>query len=362
MKKFNVINVVIIGCGKIAEKHALILTSKVFKKFQLVGVCDTNKKKAISFGKKFKIKNFNNIDTLLESTKANLAVICTSSGNHYLNALTVSKYKIDLVIEKPISLNLLDANKIVRIFNNDNKKLFVVMQNRLNPLIKYLKEAILKNILGKITSISIKVWWSRDQKYYDEAAWRGTWEADGGIFMNQAIHHLDMMTWLMGPVKSVSAVIKRRLVKIETEDTGSAILEFKNGVIGTIEASTAIRPKNLENSITVMGDKGNIKIGGLYMNNLEINETKNKKVANLLLKKFLKIKNKNNHYLFYEHVLENLLNKKKKEKHIDGKEAIKSLEIVTAIYQSVIKKKRIYLPLKTKIKNKKSNLLSELKN
>ena len=178
-----------------------------------------------------------------------------------------------------------------------------------------------------------------------------------GYFMNQGIHHLDMMQWLLGPVESVIAVIKKRLVKIETEDTGSAILEFKNGVLGTIEVSTAIRPKNLENSVTVLGENGNIKIGGLQMNKLEIYDFKNKKKTRNILRKN-KIEDYNNHYLFYKNILENFTQKKK---HIDGNEAMKSLEIVNAIYQSVIKKRKIYLPLKSKIKNKNLKLTLELR-
>lgn len=236
------------------------------------------------------------------------------------------------------------------------------MQYRLNTYIDLIKKIINKRQLGKITSMSIKVWWCRDQKYYDEAKWRGTWELDGGIFMNQGIHHIDMMNWLLGPVKSVTAIIKRRLVKIETEDTGSAILEFKNGVLGTIEVSTAIRPRNIENSIAVLGEKGNIKIGGLNMNEVEIYDfINNKKTKNLIRKNISN--EKNNHFLFYKNIFNNLMDKKNsKNNFIDGNEAIKSLEIVNAIYQSVIKKRRVYLPIKSKIKNGKSKLLSELQN
>jgi UDP-N-acetyl-2-amino-2-deoxyglucuronate dehydrogenase len=356
------LNVAIIGCGKIGEKHAFILKSKKIKQLNLIAVCDINKDKAKQFGLKFNVNFFDNLETLLESTKVDLVTICTSSGHHYSNALTVSKYKKNIIIEKPICLSLSQAKDIVKIFKRNKNMIFVVMQNRLNPIIKLLKKAIDAKLLGRISSISIKVWWSRGQNYYDQADWRGTWDFDGGIFMNQAIHHLDMMTWLLGPVKSLVAIIKRRLVKIETEDVGSVILEFKNGVLGTMEASTALRPKNLENSITVLGELGNIKIGGLYMNDLEIYELQNKKKANFLLQKYKKEKKENNHYLFYQNVIENLSKRKKSNrKYIDGTEAIKSLELATGIYQSVIKKKRIYLPLKFNIKNNKIKLSSELK-
>lgn len=361
--KFNrVINVAIIGCGKIAEKHAKILNSLKLKQFNLVAVCDIDKKKSYKFGKKYKVKSFNNIDDLLNSVELDLVVICTSSGHHYSNALTVSKYKKDIIIEKPISLNLGDAKKIIKIYKKNKNRLFVVMQNRLNPLMRLLKETINKKYLGKITNISIRVWWCRKQNYYNQASWRGTWELDGGIFMNQGIHHLDMMSWLLGPVKSLVAIIKRKLVNIETEDSGSAILEFKNGAIGTIEVSTALRPMNLENSITVLGENGNIKVGGLYMDNLELYKLKNNKAANSLLKKYRKDRKKNNHYLFYEDIFRDLSRKKTDvKKTIDGTEAIKSLELVTGIYHSVIKKKRIYFPMKNYIKNYKSKLLLALK-
>lgn len=356
------INVAIIGCGKIAEKHAVILTSRKLKKFTLVAVCDIDKKKSLEFGRKFNVKSFRSIDLLLSSSKVDLVVICTSSGFHYSNALKVSKYKKNVIIEKPISLNLSDAHKIIKIFEKNKNMLFVVMQYRLNPLIRLLKEAIDKNLLGNITSISIKVWWCREQNYFNQASWRGTWDLDGGLFMNQGIHHLDMIYWLLGPIKSLSALIKRKLVKTETEDIGSVIVEFKNNILGTIEVSTAVRPKNLENSVTVLGDKGNISIGGPNMDNLKLFNLNDKKASNYLIKKYKKKINHNNHYLFYERILKYMTQKKtNSKKFIDGNEAIKSLEIVTAIYRSVIKKKIINLPLKVNYKNNKSQLLSELK-
>jgi len=358
MKTLLNIKVAIIGCGKIAEKHAKILTSNKLKKLNLVAVCDIDKNKAKRFGKKYEIHYFDDIDKLLNSVNIDLVVICTSSGLHYKNALKISKYKKDIIIEKPICLDLDEAKKIIKIFKKNKNMLFVVMQYRLNPYIIFLKKIIQKKLLGKITSISIKVWWCRDQKYYDEAKWRGTWKLDGGVFMKQGIHHIDMISWLLGPIKSVTAIIKRRLVKIETEDTGSAILDFKNGVLGTIEVSTSIRPKNLENSITILGEKGNIKVGGLQMNKIEIYDFINKKKAKNFLSKNM-IKDNNNHYLFYKNILNNLMIKKN-YKSDDG--AVKSLEIVNAIYQSITKKRRIYLPIKSKIINHKTKLMSELKN
>lgn len=361
----KIINVAIIGCGAIAEKHALILNSKKNKNYKLIAVCDLKKEKAKNFAKKFNLNYFDNIDKLLTSTNIDLLVVCTSSGSHYEIALQISKYKKNVIIEKPICLNLNQAKKIIKIYKKNKNLLFVVMQNRFNPALKLLKKSIEKNLFGKISSLSVRVWWSRNQSYYNKASWRGTWKNDGGIFMNQAIHHLDMMTWLLGPVRSVTAVIKRRLVKIETEDVGTAILEFKNGCLGTIEASTAVRPKNLENSVTVLGENGNIKISGNYMNYLEIYEFKNKIAKNLLKQYKNENKmNKSNHYLFYQNVLKNLLirdNYKKDKNVINGNEAIKSLELVSAIYQSVINNSKVFLPVNLNIKNSKSKLMKQLK-
>jgi len=362
MKNTKYINVAIVGCGRIAKKHANIISSKKIRQLKLVAVCDTNKLKAKKFGEEFKIQFFENIDLLLKKIQIDLVVICSSSGQHYKNAISVSKFKKNVIIEKPISLDLISAKKIIKKFNKNKNMLSVVMQNRFNPALKLLKESIEKNYLGKITTVSIKVWWCRDQNYYNEAKWRGSWDFDGGIFMNQAIHHLDMIIWLMGSVKSVSAAIKRRLAKIETEDVGVATIEFKNGVLGIIEASTAVRPKNLENSITVLGEYGNIKIGGNYMNEIEIFDLRNEKKAKTLLKKYAtKIKkNLNNHFLFYQDFVKNLL--KNKKQYIDGMEAIKSLELATAIYESSIKRKSIYLPLKSDLKKNKLKLKNILKN
>ena len=365
----KIFNVAIIGCGKISEKHADILVSKKIKHLKLVAAYDIKKNIAELFAKKYKIKYFNNIHKLLSSVKIDLVVICSDSGSHYKNALIASKYKKDLIIEKPICLDINQAKKIIKIYKKNKNRLFVVMQNRFNPAAKLLKETIKKKLFGKITSISVKVWWSRDQLYYNKDSWRGTWSQDGGLFMNQAIHYIDMMNWLMGPVKSLTALIKKRLVKIETEDVGAAILEFKNGVLGVIEASTAVRPKNIEGSVTILGENGNVKIGGNYMNKLEFyNFQKNKEVSNALLKKFYQRlkKNENSHFLFYLNVIKDLLKRNIKSKKdinsIDGNEGIKSLEIVKAIYYSVIRKKNINLPLNSKIKNFKKKLIHELCN
>ena len=210
------------------------------------------------------------------------------------------------------------------------------MQNRFNNPVQIAKEYINNNKFGKIISITARVRWSRNQKYYDQASWRGTWKYDGGVLANQGIHHIDLMYYLGGKVSEAFAYSSRRLVKIQTEDTAVAVLKFKSGALGTLEVTTATRPRDLEGSISVLGSLGTIEIGGFAVNKMKtwsfINENEDDKEV---LRKFSE--NPPNvygfgHKLFYDHVVECIINNKKS--FIDGREGQKTVRILEAIYKS----------------------------
>ena len=167
-----------------------------------------------------------------------------------------------------MALRLEDADRMIEACDMHGVKLFVVHQNRYNPPIVKAREALDHGRLGRLALGTVRLRWTRDQAYYDSESWRGTWQHDGGVFMNQAAHHIDMLTWFFGPVESVRAMAATRLVTIECEDTGVAVVRFESGALGVIEATTAARPKDLEGSLSILGEKGSVVIGGFFMNDL----------------------------------------------------------------------------------------------
>ena len=234
------------------------------KKAKLVAVCDIEKDKAEKISKKFDIPFYLDYDKMINDQNIDVVVILTPSGLHPEHVINISKYKT--YIESYTKLS--DADKMISTCKNNNVKLFVVKQNRFNlPVIK-LKEALENNRFGKLNIGTVRVRWSRNQDYYNQDTWRGTWMNDGGVLANQASHHIDMLQWVMGDVKSVFAFADTKMVNIEAEDTAIAVVKFENGALGTIEATTTIRPKDLEGSLSVFGEKGSVVIGGFAVNEI----------------------------------------------------------------------------------------------
>lgn len=336
------IKFVLIGCGTIAKKHVESINR--IKNAKLVAVCDGNKDKAKVLGEKYRIPWYGNPDDMIEHHDINAISILTPSGTHAQIAMDLVKYKKHFVIEKPLALRLEDADALVEACDKANLKIFVVQQNRFNPPVKKLKEAIDNNKFGKLVLGSIRLRWCRTQDYYDQKKWRGSWAYDGGVFTNQASHHIDMLMWMMGRVETVMAITSTRLVNIEAEDTGVAILKFKNGALGVIEATTATRPKDLEGSISILGEKGSVEIGGFYMNELKTwNFLDDDENINHIFETYGKTPEifAWNHTEFLKDVVDGILNDKRGL--IDGLEARKSLELINAIYESAETGKEIYL-------------------
>ena len=282
------LNIALIGGGRIAQKHidAIKLNSKDCK---LVAICEKNLIKQKKFNTLQNIKIYSDIDTMLSKERIDLVSILTESGNHFKHIKKISKYNKNIIVEKPLFIK-----KACLIFAKLSKtkkfNLFVVKQNRFNEAIIKLKKAISNKRFGKIFSVSSRVRWARMQSYYDLDKWRGTEKLDGGVYANQASHHLDMILSIMGDVKSVYANGIKALAKIQMEDTAIVNIKFKNGGLGYLEATTATRPKDLEGSLTVLGSEGSAVIGGYAMNKIdEWIFTKSKKGDNILKKLILKL-------------------------------------------------------------------------
>jgi predicted dehydrogenase len=305
---------------------------------EIAGFCDTKIEKATKFADRSSIPVFSNAREMMDKIggEVDIVNILTPSGNHRQSIMEVVDYGKPIVVEKPIALRLDEADEIIKACDHHDVKIFVVHQNRYNlPVIK-AREAMEEGRFGKLVMGTVRLRWKRDQKYYDSADWRGTWAYDGGVFTNQASHHIDMLTWFMGPVETVKAIGVTRLVNIECEDTGAALLRFSNGAIGIIEVTTATRPKDLEGSISILGEKGSVVIGGFFMNELTTWEFEDRQPADdALAEKYGKNPTEWGYNLgeYLKDVI-NAINQKKSGL-VDGLEGRKSLELISAIYESI---------------------------
>ncbi|MCK4640434.1 MAG: Gfo/Idh/MocA family oxidoreductase [Candidatus Marinimicrobia bacterium] len=339
-------NIALIGCGRISGKH-LESISQLKNDLKLVAVCDIVKERAKDAGEKYGVDWYTDYQKMLECDDIDVVSICTPSGLHPEHGIAAAKRGIHVVAEKPMAITLEGADQLIHTCDQEKVQLFVVKQNRLNTTMQLLKRAVDKNRFGKIYMIQSNVFWQRPQSYYDMTKWRGTWEFDGGSFMNQASHYVDGIQWLIGPVESVIAETATLARHIETEDTGSAILKFRNGVIGTINVTMLTYPKNFEGSITILGEKGTVKVGGIAVNHIDKWEFEEYDDDDRLIEE----SNYNppniyglGHLPYYQNVIAAL--KGETEADTDGRSGRKSLELIIAIYKSAQTGKKVALPLK----------------
>ena len=335
----------LVGCGRIAYKHAESLNGQI-DGAKLVAVCDPQGDRAQRTGEKYGVPWYLTYDEMLQKEDIDVVNVLTESGNHARHTIDiVRKYQKHVVVEKPMALTLSDADEMIRVCDEYGVKLFVIKQNRFNVPVMKLRSALEAGRFGKLVMGTVRVRWSRTQAYYDQDAWRGTWAMDGGVFTNQASHHIDLLEWMLGEPVSVFAKSATQLVDIETEDTGVAIIKFRNGAIGLVEATTAIRPKDLEGSLSVMGERGSVEIGGFAVNEMKVwnfvDELPEDRDA---LEKYKE--NPGNvygfgHIRYLETVIDSLVNHKRAL--VDGLEGRKSLELINAIYESIETGKEIHL-------------------
>ncbi|MBB6453296.1 putative dehydrogenase [Salirhabdus euzebyi] len=255
------LNFAIVGCGHVAKKHVQAINNS--EGARLYALCDANANQLQQFGSTYDIKHlFTSFEKLLDQQEIDIISICTPSGTHRKLAIQAANAKKHIVLEKPMALTLTDADAILKACDENDVKLTVVHPNRFRPAVVALKQAIQENKFGTISYVNATLRWNRNQAYYDQASWRGTKEQDGGVLMNQAIHNLDLLLWLIGDVEQVQAYMDTRIRNIEAEDVATAILRFKDGMLGVIEATSTIYPKNLEESISIFGETGSAEIGG----------------------------------------------------------------------------------------------------
>lgn len=265
------INFALLGCGRIARKHAEILANGI-DGASLVAVCDIKPERAEAFGAKYGVPHFTDFGQMMEALgeKIDVVNVLSESGLHAEHAIRVASYGKHVVVEKPMALTLNDADAMIAACDAAGVKLFVVKQNRLNLPVQKMRQAFEQGRFGKLVMGTVRVRWRRDQSYYAQDAWRGTWAMDGGVFANQASHHIDLLEWFLGEPESVFAQSRTALVDIETEDTGAALIRFRNGALGIVEATTATRPRDLEGSISLLGEKGTVEIGGFAVNEMKV--------------------------------------------------------------------------------------------
>jgi UDP-N-acetyl-2-amino-2-deoxyglucuronate dehydrogenase len=337
----------LVGCGRIARKHAEILANRQVEGARLVALCDTFSERSAEFSSRLGVPGFSSAEEMLEKAGESIDVLCilTPSGVHARNVLQLATYGKHFVVEKPMALTLEDADAMIRSCDSAGVKLFVVKQNRYNlPVIK-LREAVDSGRFGRIVMGTVRVRWCRTQAYYDQAPWRGTWAMDGGVFSNQASHHVDLLEWMLGEPESVFAVTRTALVDIEAEDTGVAIVQFKGGALGVIEATTATRPLDLEGSLSLLGARGAVEIGGFAVNkmkswNFDVSEPGDKDVLERYHQNPPDVYGYG-HVAYLQNVVDSLENKC--SALVDGLEGRKSLELISAIYESAETRREVML-------------------
>ncbi|MDN4072002.1 Gfo/Idh/MocA family protein [Fictibacillus terranigra] len=327
------LNFAIVGCGHIAKKHAEAIDRA--EGAVLAAVCDMIPENMDFYKETYNAKTYTDYAELLADKDIDVINICTPSGFHATLAVQGAEAKKHIVVEKPIALLMDDTNAIIDACERNDVKLAVVHPNRFRPAMKKLKEVVESGKLGKISHINATVRWNRNQAYYDQAPWRGTKGLDGGVLMNQAIHNLDLMLWMMGDVNEVFSMSATRIRDIEAEDVCTGLVKFTSGALGVVETATTIYPKNFEESLSIFGEKGTIKVGGPTAVNVEhwnVEGTSEEETAEL--KKLIKEDpfGKPGHQCIIEDMVEAI--KEDRGPIVTGEDGKKALELVLAMYES----------------------------
>lgn len=335
----------LVGCGRISANHFAAI-EKHAERAELVAVCDVDPAALDHATKRTRAAGFNKLTELLAKSDSDIVVLATPSGLHPEQAILVAESGRHVMTEKPMATRWQDAKRMVSTCDGAGVRLFVVKQNRRNPTLQLLKRAVDKNRFGRIYMVTINVFWTRPQSYYDSAAWRGTWEFDGGAFMNQASHYIDLLDWLIGPVESVQAYTGTLARDIEVEDSGVMAVKWRSGTLGSVNVTMLTHPKNLEGSITVIGEKGTARVGGIAVNEIQhwefVEAAEDDKLVHDASYQTSSVYGYG-HPMYYDNVISTL--RGEAEAETDGREGLKSLEILIAAYLSARDGQRVNLPL-----------------
>jgi len=345
MIKNRKIRIGIVGCGRISKNH-FISIEKHAKDMELTSVCEADPDVLAEHQKKYQVPGYLRLENMLANEKLDIIAVCTPSGLHPGHAILAAKAGVHVMTEKPMATGWKDGVAMVKACDEARVHLFVVKQNRRNATLQMLKRAMTEGRFGRIYMVHINVFWTRPQEYYDSAKWRGTWELDGGALMNQASHYVDLLDWLIGPIDSVQAMTSTSARHIEVEDTGVLNVRWRNGALGSMAVTMLTYPKNLEGSITILGENGSVVVGGVAVNEIKHWEFADQRDYDS------QITDVNyettsvygfGHPLYYKNVIDVL--RGEAEPDTDGREGLKSLEVLVAAYRSARDACTVALPL-----------------
>lgn len=335
----------LVGCGRIANNHIAAMGEHA-ERCELVGVCDVNPRALDQAAARCDAQPYSSLSAMLEQCDADAFVLTTPSGLHPGQAIQVARAGRHIVTEKPMATRWEDGLRMVDAADAAGVRLFVVKQNRRNPTLQLLKHAVEQRRFGRIYMVNLNVFWSRPESYYNSASWRGTWEFDGGALMNQASHYVDLLDWIIGPVESVQAYTATLARAIEVEDTGVLSLRWRNGALGSMNVTMLTWPRNLEGSITVLGEQGSVRIGGVAVNEVQQWEFATLHPDDLDVTKASYETTSvygYGHPRYYANVLDVLCGLAEPE--TDGRAGLRSLELLIAAYRSARDGRRVALPL-----------------
>lgn len=335
----------LVGCGRIAQNHFAAIKHHETRA-ELVGVCDIDPVALAVAAQTTSATPYKSLADMLTHCDADAYILTTPSGLHPDQAIEIARAGKHVITEKPMATRWSDGKRMVKACDEAGVRLFVVKQNRHNATLQLLKKAIEKKRFGKIYMVNLNVFWTRPQSYYDQGGWRGRWEYDGGAFMNQASHYVDLVDWLIGPLESLHAYTATLGRDIEAEDTGVISLRWRSGALGSMNVTMLTYPKNLEGSITILGEKGTVRIGGMAVNEFQHWEFEDEDPDDAMVKEASYETTSVygfGHPLYYDNVI-NVL-RGEAEPETDGREGLKSLEVIIATYLSARDGKRIALPL-----------------
>lgn len=339
------IRVALVGCGRISANHFNAIKHHAAD-LELVAVQDADPNRLKKVAEEQQVKGYTELAPMLNESSADIVILCTPSGMHAEQACLIAEQGKHVITEKPMATRWQDGLRMVKTCDKANVHLFVVKQNRHNPTIQVLKKAIDSGRFGRIYLVNSNVFWTRPQSYYTQDRWRGTWEFDGGAFMNQASHYVDLLDWLIGPVESVQAMMATLARNIEVEDTGVLNIKWRSGTLGSMSVTMLTYRKNLEGSITILGEKGTVRLGGQALNEIlhwEFeDEQESAEEINKLNYEISSVYG-SGHQLYYENVINVFRDGVKPQ--TDGREGLRSLELLISAYLAKKESKTVHLPL-----------------
>jgi len=339
------IRVAVVGCGRISKNHFAAL-EKHARHMELTAVCDVNTARLAEHKQRYGVAGYRNLEQMLKQEELDLVSICTPSGLHSQQVIQCAEAGIHVLTEKPMATRWQDALSMIQACDHANVHLFVVKQNRKNATLQLLKRAVDQKRFGRIYMVHMNVFWTRPQAYYDQAQWRGTWELDGGAFMNQASHYVDLLDWLIGPIGSVQAMTGTLARDIEVEDTGVMNVRWRNGALGSMAVTMLTYPKNMEGSITILGEKGSVRVGGMAVNEIQHWEFADAHGDDSMIADASYQTTSVygfGHPLYYKNVVDVL--RGAEDAQVEGREGLKCLEVLIAAYLSARDGCTVNLPL-----------------